>query len=150
MKILVPGRWQPLHVGHIGLINQVSEYGQLIIGIGDVPPGPFTYEERRLMFKKTLPHIDSITYLQPDDFNLWPKVDMIATGNLDLALSLREYELAVLLLPERRVKRVNSEFDFVSGTLIRDRLNQNQSITGMVSPQIEDLIYHLWKTGNRR
>jgi len=61
MRALVVGRFQPLHVGHLRMLEYVaSREGTLVIGIGsanksNTPDNPFTFEERAEMVRKSVP-----------------------------------------------------------------------------------------------
>lgn len=56
MTSLFIGRWQPLHRGHITLINKVLDEGKrVLVAIRDTaigPNNPYTVEERKKMFRK--------------------------------------------------------------------------------------------------
>jgi nicotinamide-nucleotide adenylyltransferase len=60
MKALFIGRFQPFHLGHLMLLQQLSnQYELIIIGIGssqyhDTPDNPFSEEERYQMITKSL------------------------------------------------------------------------------------------------
>jgi nicotinamide-nucleotide adenylyltransferase len=56
---LLIGRFQPLHLGHIWLINHALQFvDSLIIGVGSVSiqdeDNPFSYEERKKMIEKII------------------------------------------------------------------------------------------------
>ena len=77
---LIPGRFQPLHEGHIKLIRTLLEEGDpVVLGILDAPKdsnNPYSLEERKAMIVKefkdeisvgmigimTLPHIKGIAH----------------------------------------------------------------------------------------
>lgn len=60
MKVLYIGRFQPFHNGHFNLIKSFHKnYDEIIIGVGSSQysfdkKNPFSFEERKLMIKKTL------------------------------------------------------------------------------------------------
>ena len=68
MKALFIGRFQPLHKGHLKIIQNISkEYDEIIIGIGSSQYGhtlenPFTTDERKNMIMKTLKKNDVKNY----------------------------------------------------------------------------------------
>ncbi len=55
-----PGRWQPLHAGHVALIRTaLGEGRQVEVGIMDTPASernPYTLAERRAMFRAEFKH----------------------------------------------------------------------------------------------
>ena len=59
LRVLVVGRFQPLHNGHISLIEQALEIGDVVIAIGSAQKGrawdnPFTCRERFEMLKSVI------------------------------------------------------------------------------------------------
>jgi len=68
MKALYIGRFQPFHKGHLKIIQNYSKkFDEIIIGIGSSQysytlENPFTFEERKLMIKKSLEGIDVKNY----------------------------------------------------------------------------------------
>ncbi|MFH1402798.1 MAG: nicotinamide-nucleotide adenylyltransferase [Candidatus Altiarchaeota archaeon] len=60
MKALVVGRFQPLHKGHVSLIEYAAAHsGELLIGVGSsnksgVKDNPFSFEEREDMIVNSL------------------------------------------------------------------------------------------------
>ncbi len=98
MKALFIGRFQPLHKGHLQIIQHASkEYDEVIIGMGSSQYGhklenPFTSDERALMIEKAL-ECEGITnysiFLIPDIHN-YPKWVSHVTSiipNFDIVLS---------------------------------------------------------------
>lgn len=137
MRILVPGRWQPLHIGHEQYIKSLYQYGDLVIGIGNHGPGPFSLAKRQEMIRLVFPELETV-YLPENKFQLWQqigKANMIATSNVELGLLLAKECATILLVP-----RISS----MSATQIRERLSSGQSITGLVNPKIESLILEMW------
>lgn len=57
-KTLIPGRWQPLHAGHVALIRQVLDCDRdVVVGIFETPRSernPYTVAERLAMFREAL------------------------------------------------------------------------------------------------
>lgn len=68
MKALFIGRFQPFHLGHLLLLQQLStEYEMIIIGIGssqyhDTVENPFSEEERKQMIMNALRTVGIQTY----------------------------------------------------------------------------------------
>ena len=68
MKALFIGRFQPLHNGHIKIIQEASKkYSEIIIGIGSSQYGhtienPFTNDERKIMIERSLNNIGVKNY----------------------------------------------------------------------------------------
>ena len=87
-RVLLIGRWQPLHSGHKALIDFVLEQGhKVIVGIRDTPiskENPFSIEERIVMIRAafgdrldicTVPDFDVIAYGRQVGYSFW-KIDL--------------------------------------------------------------------------
>lgn len=74
---LIIGRFQPVHKGHVKLIEESLKFvKKLKIGVGssqfsDVPENPFSFDERELMLNLSLSNTD----LHPDDYEIIPIPD---------------------------------------------------------------------------
>ena len=98
MKALFIGRFQPLHNGHLQIIQHASEeYDEVIIGIGSSQydhtlENPFTSDERTLMIKKALEYEKITNYsivLIPDIHNYpkWASHVTSIVSNFDVVIS---------------------------------------------------------------
>ena len=79
------GRWQPLHSGHMWLINQkLAEGAPVLIAVRDIPPdekNPFTTSQTIEMLQKTyedhdvvvipIPDIESVNYGRGVGYGMW-------------------------------------------------------------------------------
>lgn len=70
---VVIGRFQPIHVGHVGLIKSALEKAQhVIVAIGSAnaprtPRNPFTYEERKALIRAEFPITVALDFVPIDD-----------------------------------------------------------------------------------
>ena len=68
--ILLPGRWQPLHVGHEWLIQQELDKGKrVVVGIRDTPvteADPYSSEVRKRMIEHRYENEDVEAWIMPD------------------------------------------------------------------------------------
>ena len=98
MNALFIGRFQPIHNGHIRVIQNASkEYDEIIIGIGSSQYGntlenPFTMEERKKMIKSSLEKINVKNYkivLIPDIHNppKWVEHVVSIVSDFDLVIT---------------------------------------------------------------
>ena len=68
--VLLPGRWQPLHVGHEWLIQQELDQGKrVVVGIRDTPitdSDPYSAEVRKRMIEHRYRDEDVEAWIMPD------------------------------------------------------------------------------------
>ena len=68
--VLLPGRWQPLHVGHEWLIQRELDQGKrVVVGIRDTPVSesdPFSTDVRRRMIEHRYADEDVEAWGMPD------------------------------------------------------------------------------------
>ena len=68
--VLLPGRWQPLHVGHEWLIQQELDQGKrVVVGIRDTPitdSNPYSAEVRKRMIEHRYRDEDVEAWIMPD------------------------------------------------------------------------------------
>jgi len=98
MKILFIGRFQPLHKGHLQIIQYASKkYDEVIIGVGssqynNTKHNPFSSNERKMMIENSLKNIDvsnySIVFI-PDihDYPKWVPYITTIIPDFDVVLS---------------------------------------------------------------
>jgi len=71
MRGLVVGRFQPFHLGHRYLVEEIADdVEEVIVGAGSEgkshsPTNPFTSGERVQMVQNVLDQLDATTYLVP-------------------------------------------------------------------------------------
>lgn len=68
--VLLPGRWQPLHVGHEWLIQQELDKGKrVVVGIRDTPiteSDPYSAQQRKKMIEHRYVGENVIAWIMPD------------------------------------------------------------------------------------
>ena len=68
--VLLPGRWQPLHVGHEWLIQRELDQGKkVVVGIRDTPVSdsdPFSTDVRKRMIEHRYADEDVEAWVMPD------------------------------------------------------------------------------------
>ena len=85
-----PGKFQPVHMGHItSLMKIYDDYDKIIIGITSDSPAILSLQERREIFEKVLSKFNKFKYVFFDtalvdikDKAILPKFDVCVTGNL--------------------------------------------------------------------
>lgn len=72
-RSLFIGRWQPLHNGHIYIINKVLAEGRnVLIAVRDTPisdKNPFTVEERIKRIRETFPDEERVAIMVIEDID---------------------------------------------------------------------------------
>ena len=98
MKALFIGRFQPFHMGHLMVLQNVSsKYDEIIVGMGssqysNTVENPFTADERKQMIEKSLEKINVLNYsvvLIPDIHNppRWVSHILSIVSDFDVVLS---------------------------------------------------------------
>ncbi|NQU87008.1 MAG: adenylyltransferase/cytidyltransferase family protein [Mariniphaga sp.] len=99
MKIaFFPGKFQPVHLGHIISIMEIYEdYDKIIIGITEDNPKILSFEERRDIFQVVFKYLDKFEYFYFDgilsEINnsiLLPKYDICVSGNIVVIKKMNE------------------------------------------------------------
>ncbi len=100
MKVaFFPGKFQPVHLGHIiSLMKIYEDYDKIIIGITDDNPRILTLEERRNIFHSIFQYLGKFDYIFFDvaltsieDSKLLPKFDVCVSGNPDVIKKMKEF-----------------------------------------------------------
>ncbi len=153
-KGLILGRFQPFHLGHLSVIQEIlNDQMQPIICIGSAQEGntknnPFTTEERKTMIKTVMNNLGcdyemyEITDIHNNDKyvsyleKLVPEFDAIYSGNL---LVQRLFKAAGYRVVEPKV--INREI--WEGAAIRQAMTEDDDWETAVPSQIVDLIHDL-------
>lgn len=152
--VLVVGRWQPFHLGHLDLIKRaIGLYGDVILGIGssnksNTWENPFTIEERISMIKACLnaeklsKKVSIVPIPDVGNDELWlklvqetiPGINVVITGN-DWCRRIFS-EAGYKVLPPRFFRK-----EFYNGTRIRDDIcNRNEDWRKKVHPTVSRMI----------
>ncbi len=153
MRCLFIGRFQPFHLGHRKIVDDIldgKEKNKIIIAIGSAQKShtvenPFTAGERIEIIKKTLSDIQNTIYVVPipdvERNSIWvshieslcPKFDKVYSNN----------PLVKQLFKESR-KKIKSfplyERDKYQGTKIRKRILKNQKWKHLVPDKTAEII----------
>ena len=115
-----PGKFQPVHMGHItSLMKIYNDYDKIIIGITSDSPIILSLQERREIFEKVLSKFNKFKYVFFDtalvdikDKAILPKFDVCVTGNLAVVDYMKKNNFKIRILSR-------SEGVGYSGTEIR-------------------------------
>lgn len=156
IRVLVAGRFQPVHSGHISLIEQALELGDVVIVVGSAEKGrswddPFTCRERLEMLKAAIKEkgwdASRFTIIPVEDIHsneLWvakvemltPEFHTVMTGNRLVEHLFREKGYTVV-----RPKAFRPEV--CSGRYIREKLRAEKSLSplrSIVPPSVSRII----------
>lgn len=103
---LFPGKFQPVHLGHIiTIMEQYDKYDKIIIGITEDVPEVISQEERKNIFERVLKHLPKFevvlikgTIVNSTSSSNLPKFDVCLTGNSDVINKLNEYGIKSKLI----------------------------------------------------
>jgi len=93
-----PGKFQPVHLGHIITLMQLyDEYDKIIIGITEDTPAVLTQEERKKIFYKVLKHLPKFeivlikgVIVGSTSLDNLPSFDICITGNYNVIDTLNK------------------------------------------------------------
>ena len=152
MKALFIGRFQPLHNGHLNIIQNASKkYDEIIIGLGSSQyansfQNPFSSEERQEMIKNSLKQIGIQNYrleLIPDihDLPRWASYVISIISDFDVIIT--NSPLTKQLFEEKGYKvEETAIFDRAkySGKEIRRRIVKDEPWTDLVPEPVVEII----------
>lgn len=102
MRGLVVGRFQPLHGGHVQLIEEaLRSCASVVVAVGSStePPSarnPFTFEERQAMLQAVFPGLAVVGVPDVHDDARWARHCLALTGPVDRAFGNDEHSLGLL------------------------------------------------------
>lgn len=151
MRVLIVGRFQPFHMGHLKLLRQAAKKGDVIIALGSAnesgtPTNPMTAEERTQCIRKVLEqeNIDAkiVPIIDFHDDEKWtnylvskvPEFELVISGNPLVRRLLRERGYAVET-PDYLEDRWKYK-----GTYVRDCIARGEDISGMVPPVVKKFL----------
>ena len=149
MKVILPGSYDPVTLGHLGIIRRAAEkYGEVyaVIFINPEKKYTFTEEERLHMLALATKDIPNVTvdfykgYVV--DYMREHKIDKIVKGyrtekDLEYERIQAEYNFSHGGF-ETELYKSEEELSFVSSTLARERIFSGESLFGILpGPVIE-------------
>ena len=149
MKILYPGTFDPLTNGHIDLIERAQKlFGNLVVAVleNTSKKPTFNLEKRILQIKNSLSHLPSVEVISYSGLTVDCAKDLNA--NLILrglrAMSDFEYELQIAHTNkslnndiETIFLSTNTNFSFLSSSLVKEVAKFGGEINHMVPPSVE-------------
>lgn len=155
MRALFIGRFQPFHVGHLLLLQQLSnQYDEIIIGIGssqyhDTADNPFSFEERYQMISQSLTAVGINRYriVSIPDIHDPPRwVDHVCSivSKFDVVIANNPFTRK-LFSKKGYVVQGTSYFDRkrYSGKEIRRRIVEDESWDDLVPAAVYKLIHDI-------
>ena len=149
MKILYPGTFDPLTNGHLDLIERAAKlFDNVIVGVleNSKKNHTFTLQERIDQINKSVSHLSDIQVISFNGLT----VDCAREFNADLilrglrAMSDFEYELQISHTNKSLNKNIetiflstDTNFSFLSSSLVKEVAKFNGEIKHMVPPSVE-------------
>lgn len=148
--ILILGRFQPLHKGHLKVIEDAyKEDKEMIIAVGSAQvkgrkENPFSAEERRLMLEKTLEanNIQAKIVLVPDiacDSTYVSHVEDFIGGKPDRIITENEWTIDLFKRAGYDVHITPRYFD-ISATDIRDKMSKDEPWEDLVPTETLEVL----------
>jgi len=151
MRAFYIGRFQPYHLGHQQILEQIfQEADEIVIGIGSAQlshtaSDPFTSGERVVMITRSLKHLGKVLYVIPiEDIRrnaVWVSHVRSMTPHFDVAYTNNPY--VIRLFEESGVKVKKSPLyqrEKFSGTEIRRRMLSNEPWEHLVPIAVGNVI----------
>ena len=149
MKILYPGTFDPLTNGHLDLIERSDKlFGNVIVAVleNTTKTPTFNLQKRILQIKNALSHLDNVDVISYSGLTVDCAKDLNA--NLILrglrAMSDFEYELQIAHTNkslnndiETLFLSTNTNFSFLSSSLVKEVAKFGGEISHMVPPSVE-------------
>ena len=152
MKALFIGRFQPVHKGHLMVLQDASKkYDKIIIGIGssqysNTKDNPFSADERKKMIKESLEKSNISNYhivLIPDIHNppKWVSHVLSIVSDFDIVLSNNSFTKKLFLEKGYIVKETPVfEKSRYSGKEIRKRIRMGEQWEDLVPSPVVNII----------
>jgi len=149
MKILYPGTFDPLTNGHLDLIERADKlFGNVIVAVleNTTKTPTFNLQKRILQIKNALLHLDKVDVISYSGLTVDCAKDLNA--NLILrglrAMSDFEYELQIAHTNKSLNNEIetlflstNTNFSFLSSSLVKEVAKFGGEISHMVPPSVE-------------
>lgn len=155
MRALFIGRFQPFHLGHLSLLQKLSQrYEMIIIGIGssqyhDTPENPFSEEERRQMITQSLDaaRIDRYRIVSIPDIHNPPRwVDHVCSIVSDFDVVIANNPFTKKLFSQKGYPVKGTAYfnrKEYSGKEIRRRIVHDESWAELVPPVVCKFIHDI-------
>ena len=151
-KVLYPGSFDPITKGHMNIINQASElFDEVVIAVLQNPTkksGFFTREERIEIIKELYNKIDNIKVISGEEASVDIAILYECKAIVRGLRGLSDYDYEVQLsqinkdISNGEVNTVclfaDSEYQFISSTVVKEVLNLDKPISKYVDPMVEE------------
>ena len=149
MKILYPGTFDPLTYGHIDLIERAEKlFGNLVVAVleNTAKTPTFNLQKRMLQIKNSLSHLHNVEVISYSGLTVDCAKDLKANVILRglRAMSDFEYELQIAHTNKSLNNEIetiflstNTNFSFLSSSLVKEVAKFGGEINHMVPPAVE-------------
>ncbi len=153
MKVMYPGSFDPITIGHIDLIERCSSmFDEVVVAIlmNDEKDGTFNIEERKAMIESSIAHLPNVTVETGDGLT----VDL--AHKLDCKVLVRgiravmDYEYELQHATSNRVLRPEVEtlflvaspkYSYISSSVARTIASYGGDLSGFVPDAVAKVLY---------
>ncbi len=152
MKAVYPGSFDPVHNGHIDIIERASRiFGEVVVSVAvnRQKNALFTPEERVELLKEATGHLANVTvdYFEGLLVDYAERIQAAVVVRGLRAISDYEYELQMALTNKRLNPNVelmfmmaSAEHSFIGSSLIKELAGLNAPLGGLVPKAVEELL----------
>ena len=151
-RAVYPGSFDPIHLGHLDIIQRIAKLFDEVIVLIAVAPDKnslFSIEERKVLLRKALEHLPNVSVDSHAsltvDYMREKKAGVIIRG-LRAVVDF-EYEISMAnmnrkLAPEIETMLVfaSPEFYFISSRGVKEVARNNGSLAGLVPPLVDEAV----------
>lgn len=150
--VLIPGSFDPLHLGHIDVVDQAVElFGDVVVGVlvnFEKPSGLFTPDERVALAEASLAGRPTVTVKAFGGLAVQAAADVRADAIVKGLRSAADYDI------EQQMAHMNHsvtgirtvflpcrpDFGFVSSRFIREIAAHGESVAHLVAPPVAEAL----------
>lgn len=152
MKVMYPGSFDPITLGHIDLIERCSRmFGEVVVALmeNDAKNSTFSVEERLLMIEDSVKHLPNVTVLSSEgltiDFAREQECRILIRG----IRAVMDYEYELQYATANRVMDSNMEtlflvaspkYSYISSSVARTVARYGGDLSEFVPKRVADLL----------
>lgn len=152
MRVILPGSYDPISLGHLNIIERCSRLFDevfVVVGINSDKKYMFSDHQRVELAKKASEHIKNVKVVFNEGYTVDKAIELEAytivkgiRNQNDLIYEYEQMKINKSLNPNIKTifLKADPRFDNISSTLIRNNIIENKDITNLVPSSIIELI----------